>query len=45
MVSLQWITLELGSPEWQQRDELFRALNRADDPQFLPKLQSLALLD
>ncbi|KAJ7277290.1 hypothetical protein C8J57DRAFT_1504116 [Mycena rebaudengoi] len=51
MVSLLWIrhmehltTLELASPEWRHRDELFRALNRAHEPQFLANLQHLALL-
>jgi hypothetical protein len=50
-VSLRWIqhmehltTLELNSPEWPHKDELIRALNRAHQPQFLPKLHSLALL-
>ncbi|KAJ7277284.1 hypothetical protein C8J57DRAFT_1713704 [Mycena rebaudengoi] len=52
MVSLQWIrhmehltTLELGSLEWPQGYQLFRALNRAYEPQFLPKLLNLVLLE
>ncbi|KAJ7277403.1 hypothetical protein C8J57DRAFT_1581872 [Mycena rebaudengoi] len=50
-VSLPWIqymeqltTLELNSPEWPHKHELIRALNRAHQPQFLPKLCSLAFL-
>ncbi|KAJ7222953.1 hypothetical protein C8J57DRAFT_1536162 [Mycena rebaudengoi] len=50
-VSLRWIqhmehltTLELNSPKWPHKDELIRTLNRAHQPQFLPKLRSLALL-
>jgi hypothetical protein len=52
MVSLQWIrhmehltTLELGSLEWPQGYQLFRALNRTYEPQFLPKLLNLVLLE
>jgi hypothetical protein len=51
-VSLGWLqhtehltTLELDSPKWPHKDELLRALNRAHEPQFLPKLRNLALLE
>jgi hypothetical protein len=50
-VSLRWIqhmehltTLELSSPEWLQKHAFIRVLNRAHQPQFLPKLHSLSLL-
>ncbi|KAJ7922930.1 hypothetical protein B0H13DRAFT_84852 [Mycena leptocephala] len=49
-VTLEWVrhmehltTLELCSSTWDYMDDLFRALNRASEPQFLPKLESIVL--
>ncbi|KAJ7277506.1 hypothetical protein C8J57DRAFT_1126825 [Mycena rebaudengoi] len=49
-VSLHWLhrmqqltTLELCTSLWAHKDELLLALNRANEPQFLPQLRNLAL--
>ncbi|KAJ7277529.1 hypothetical protein C8J57DRAFT_1126849 [Mycena rebaudengoi] len=52
MVSLRWLhcmqqltTLELCTSSWAHKDELLLALNRANEPQFLPQLRNFALLE
>jgi hypothetical protein len=51
-VTLEWVrhmehltTLELYSSTWEYMDDLFLALNRANESQFLPKLESIVLLE
>jgi hypothetical protein len=52
MVPLSWLhrmqqltTLELCTSSWTHKDELLLALNRANEPQFLPQLRNLAFLE
>ncbi|KAJ7227912.1 hypothetical protein C8J57DRAFT_198790 [Mycena rebaudengoi] len=51
-VSLHWLhrmqqltTLELYTSSWAHKDELLLALNRANEPQFLPQLRNFAFLE
>ncbi|KAJ7277282.1 hypothetical protein C8J57DRAFT_1713702 [Mycena rebaudengoi] len=50
MVTLPWLrvmehltSLELGTPLWAYKEDFFRALDRAHEPRFLPKLENFTL--